>query len=146
MAMTFKELIRNTPEKYLNRGNALKRVLLFEQKVKRIGNKEGRVMVFHVSEGTGGKKREVNVWFEFPDMDAELKRVHLGTIPIRVRCSGEWFNFSLAYVLQKKKVLLTTKKFSRATKDAPKVKNPNEIPYACKHLVAVYNFLSNRLE
>ena len=132
-----KEMMTNTPDEVIERSRKVavditsvkkaiskstgQTMLAFNMKGRAITDKEfyDLTIVFYVNKKSEGEKE---ITFEQVDQWA----------PTWVRCSCPYFKFFVEYVLDRNGSTVLRKNVT--DNKPPKIRNPEEIPYVCKHL------------
>lgn len=168
--LTLKELIRNTPRErvvkattevgtpvYLGFTHEIHKENLFNKLnawvrsfvSKILGTKDTLVVyiVLHFRvKGSTGNHYDVKIKFPYRrNMDKE----NLFNIPVRVYCSCADFKFRSAYVLNRTGNIYTNPKVERelglALTKAPKITNPDQLEFVCKHTIKVVSKLNTNI-
>ena len=90
-------------------------------------------------EGSGRYHKQL-IWF--PSTKVNVKNYL--SLPVKVYCSCEFFNYYLAYALHKNKNLLPRKALQFAMTNPAKKTNPTNRTYLCKHLFNASKLIGKR--
>jgi len=122
--MRLSELLRNTPLAVRVAARTVPPPVLVDRREKEVGSLKGTIWIWRVKSSEGERYYRTEIWLDEGGN-------------ARVFCSCPYFRFHLYYALRRAGALLARARgYQQASSRPPRLKNPEMVPYLCKHLYA----------